>query len=158
MALFDVLVEFSDDQDISMGQTTTASTVDFNWKDTDLEMGAGEPIWFNARIGTEAVAATSGSTAGSCTLVVDLVSESAADGVDSSSEVMYRSRTFTEDELIKGAWLVRIPLPVDIDSRQYMGVLYTIGGDTSADGKINTWLDHGPQSSYDTQVAESNIS
>ncbi len=157
MALFDVLVEFSDDQDISMGQTTTASTVDFNWKDTDLEMGAGEPIWFNARIGTEAVAATSGSTAGSCTLVVDLVSESAADGVDSSSEVMYRSRTFTEDELTQGAWLVRISLPVDIDKRQYTGVLYTIGGDTSAVGTVDAWFDHGPQSSYDTQVANSNI-
>lgn len=156
MALFDAKLEFSDDQDLAMGTGTAMATNTFNWADTDLEMGQGEPIWFNARIGTEAIAGTSGTTAGSSTLVVSLVSEDNTT-IDSSSEVMYTSRVFTEDEMTKGAWLVRIPIPVDIDNKQYMGVLYTIGGETSADGKVNCWLDHGAQSSYDTQVANSNI-
>lgn len=156
MALFDALLELSDDQDISMGQTTTAAENTFNWIDTDLEMGQGEPIWFNARIGTEAVAQVDGTTSGACTLLIDLVSEDNTT-IDSSSEVLYRSRVFTEDELTEKAWLVRIPLPVDIDNKQYLGVLYTIGGATSAVGKIDTWLDHGPQSSHDTQVTGSNI-
>ncbi len=157
MALFDVSLEFSDDQDLAGGTATHASTNNFNWADDDLEMGAGEPVWFNAKVGTEAIAATSGSTAGACTLIVDLVADDTVNGQDSSSEVMYRSRTFTEDELTKGAWLVRIPLPVDIDTEQFLAVLYTIGGDTAADGTVDSWLDHGPQSSYDTQVADSNI-
>ncbi|KKN70130.1 hypothetical protein LCGC14_0434550 [marine sediment metagenome] len=156
MALFDALLEFSDNQEMAQSAATYAATNTFNWKDEDLEMGQGEPIWFNVRIGTEAIAATDGSTAGACTLVVDLVSE-ANTTIDSGSEIMYRSRTFTEDEMTEKAWLVRIPLPVDIDNQQYLGVLYTIAGDTSAVGKIDTWLDHGPQSSHDTQVADSNI-
>ena len=162
MAIFDAMLEFSDDQAITTTSATYASDNTFNWADSDLEMGAGEPLWFNCRVGTVAFAATSGSTEGACTLIVDLVNETATAGgdptIDSGSEIMYRSRTFTEDEMIKGAWLVRIPLPYDIDSQQHLGVLYTIAGDDLGDqAKIDTWIDHGPQSSFDTQVSASNI-
>ncbi len=156
MAIFDAKVEFSDDQDVAAAQTTTGSTNVFNFVESDLEMGAGEPLWFNCRVGTEAIAATSGSTAGACTLVVSLVNESNTT-IDSSSVVVFSSKAFTEDELIKGAWLIRIPLPYNVDDQKYLGVLYTIGGDTAADGKVDTWIDHGPQSSFDTQVSASNI-
>ncbi len=155
MAIFDAKLEFSDDQDIATN-TTTGSTNIFNFVQSDLEMGAGEPLWFNCKVGTEAIAATSGSTGGACTLIVDLIND-AATTVDSSSIVSFRSKTFTEAELIKGAWLIRIPLPYNIDENKYMGVLYTIGGDTAADGKIDSWIDHGPQSSFNTQVSGSNI-
>ncbi len=156
MAIFDAKLEFSDDQDIAAAQTTTGSTNVFNFVDTDLEMGAGEPLWFNCRVGTEAIAATSGSTGGSCTLVVSLVNESNTT-IDSSSVVVFSSKAFSEAELTKGAWLIRIPLPYNVDDQKYMGVLYTIGGDTAADGKVDTFIDHGPQSSFDTQVSVSNI-
>ncbi len=156
MAIFDAKLEFSDDQDVAAAQTTTGSSNVFNFVQSDLEMGAGEPLWFNCRVGTEAIAATSGSTAGACTLVVSLVNESNTT-IDSSSVVVFSSKAFTEEELIKGAWLVRIPLPYNVDDQKYIGVLYTIGGDTAADGKVDTWIDHGPQSSFDTQVSVSNI-
>lgn len=157
MAIFDAKLEFSDDQDVATN-TTTGSTNIFNFAVADLEMGAGEPLWLNVKVGTEAIAATSGSTAGACTLIVDLVNESNADlTIDSNSIVAFRSKTFTEAELTKGAWLIRIPLPYNIDDNKYMGILYTIGGDTAADGKIDAWIDHGPQSSFDTQVSASNI-
>ncbi|KKM80187.1 hypothetical protein LCGC14_1342410 [marine sediment metagenome] len=156
MAIFDAKLEFSDDQDVAAAQTTTGSTNVFNFVDTDLEMGAGEPLWFNCRVGTEAIAATSGSTAGACTLVVSLVNESNTT-IDSSSVVVFSSKAFTEAELTKGDWLIRIPLPYNVDDQKYIGVLYTIGGDTAADGKVDTWIDHGPQSSHDTQVSVSNI-
>ena len=156
MALFDAKLEFSDDQDIARATGTSGSTNTFNFGQADLEMGAGEPIWFNAKMGTEAIAATSGSTAGACTLIVDLVNETDTT-IDSASVVAFRSKTFTEAELTKGAWLIRIPLPNNIDDQKIIGVLYTIGGDTAADGKVDCWLDHGPQSSHDTQVTGSNI-
>ncbi len=157
MAIFDAMLEFSDNQAITTTSATYAADNTLDLVNSGLEMGAGEPIWFNARVGTVAFAATSGSTAGACTLIVDLVNETDTT-IDSSSEVMYRSRTFTEDELEKGAWLVRIPLPYDVDKNAILGVLYTIAGDDLGDeATINAWFDHGPQSSHDTQVAESNI-
>ena len=161
MALFDASLEFSDDQDASQSAGTLAASNTFCFSDTTqeltgLEMGAGQPMWFNCKVGTEAVAATSGSTAGACTFVVSLVNESDTT-IDSSSETMYTSRTFTEDELTAGAWLVKIPLPYDIDKQAYMGVLYTVGGATSAVGTVDAWIDNGSQSSFDTQVSASNI-
>ena len=157
MAIFDAKLEFSDDQAIVTTSATYAADNTFDFDASGLEMGAGEPIWFNARVGTVAFAATSGSTEGACTLIVDLVNDTNTT-IEGGSEVMYRSRTFTEDELIKGAWLVRIPLPYDIDKQKIMGVLYTVAGDDLGDqAKIDVWLDHGAQSSYDTQVANSNI-
>ena len=160
MALFDAVLEFSDDQDMSQTANTYAATNTFNFSDTTqeltgLEMGAGQPMWFNCKVGT-AIAATSGSTAGACTLLVQLVNESDTT-IDSSSEVMLGSRVFTEAELTAGAWLMRVPLPVDIDKQAYMGVLYTIGGATSAVGTVDAWIDNGSQSSFDTQVSGSNI-
>ena len=160
MALFDAKLEFSDDQDLSQTTGTYAATNTFNFSDTTqeltgLEMGAGQPMWFNVRVGT-AIAATNGSTAGAVTLVVSLVNESDTT-IDSGSETMYTSRAFTEDELTAGAWLVRIPLPYDIDKQAYIGALYTIGGDTSAVGTLDAWIDNGSQSSHDTQVSASNI-
>ena len=106
MALFDAMLELSDDQDLSQTTGTYAATNTFNFSDTTqeltgLEMGAGQPMWFNVRVGT-AIAGTSGSTAGSVTLVVSLVNESDTT-IDSSSETMYTSRAFTEDELTDGA-------------------------------------------------------
>ena len=50
-----------------------------------------------------------------------------------------------------------MPLPYNVDEESIVGLLYTIGGTTSTVGTINAWLDNGPQSSYDVQVAESNI-
>lgn len=156
MALFDAKLEFSDNQDIAMAIGTSGSTNTFNFGQADLEMGAGEPIWFNCKVATEAIAATSGSTAGACTLAVTLVNDSAVP-IDSNSVIMCETKAFTEAELTKGAWLIRIPLPVNIDDQKIIGVLYSIAGDTAADGRVNAWLDHGPQSSYDTQVSASNI-
>ncbi len=156
MAIFDAKLEFSDDQDVAMSTGTSGSTNTFNFTLADLEMGAGEPVWFNARVGTEAIAATSGSTAGACELVVSLVNETDTT-IDSASVVVFSTKSFTEAELTKGSWLIRIPLPNNVDDQKIIGVLYTISGDTAADGKVNAWLDHGPQSSYDTQVSASNI-
>ncbi len=156
MAIFDAKLEFSDDQDISQSAGTAAATNTFNFVNSDLEMGAGEPIWFNARIGTEKVSDNTDGTSGSSTLVLSLVNETDTT-IDSSSVIVWTSKTFTEAELLEGAWVIRMALPNNVDDQKILGVLYTIAGATSLIGTIDAWLDHGPQSSYDTQVSESNI-
>lgn len=153
MALFDVILEFSDNQDMSDSATTYAATDVLDWVDSDLEMGAGEPLWLNVRVGT-AIA----SGAGTATFAVALVRETNTD-IDSSSVVIWSSRTIEESDsdLTAGTWLVRMPLPYNVDEDRYTGILYTIGNQTTSTGTIDAWIDHGPQSSYDTQVANSNI-
>jgi hypothetical protein len=156
MAIFDALLELSSAQDISQAAGTVASTNILDWNGstagaTDLEMGAGEPVWLNVRIRAEVDSAGDAGT-----LVVALVSETSTT-VDSNSTVIYQTPALAETALGAGAWVLRMPLPYDIDRDRYMGLLYTIGGETTTVGTIDAWLDHGPQSSYDTQVSASNI-
>jgi len=153
--IYDALFEFSDNQDISQAQGSVASTNILNWVLDDKEMGAGEPIYLNVRIGT-AFAEVEGATNGASTLVVALCYDSVAP-IDGSSTVIYQTRALPETALTAGAWILRMPLPVNVDEDNIMGLWYTIGGATSAVGTVDAWLDHGPQSSYDTQVAASNI-
>ncbi len=155
MAIFDAMLEFSDEQDISQAAGTAVATNQLDLVISDVNIGGGEPLWLNVRIGTEAVAEVDGATTGACTLVVALVYDDTA--VDASSIVKYQTRALTETELTAGAWILRMPLPVAIDEEQYVGLVYTIGGATSAKGTINAWLDNGSSTDYNTQIADSNI-
>jgi hypothetical protein len=152
MAIFDAMFELSDDQDISQAAGTVASTDIIDWTQADLEMGAGEPLWLNVRMGTEAL----DSAGGAATLVVALCHDTVAP-IDSSSTVIYQTAALTETICTAGAWLLRMPLPYNVDDGRINGLLYTIAGETSTTGTIDAWVDHGPQSSYDTQVSASNI-
>ncbi len=151
MALFDVMFELSDDHDISQTQDTYASTDLLDFTQADLEMGAGQPYWLNVRMN-----AALDSSGGASTLVVALCFDTVAP-IDSSSTVIYQTRALTETELVAGAWILRMPLPNNVDDGRIVGLLYTIGGETSTAGTINAWIDNGPQSSFDVQVSESNI-
>lgn len=153
MALFDVMFEFSDNQDMSDSATTYAATDVVDWVDSDLEMGAGEPLWLNIRVGTAITSAN-----GDSQFTVSLVRETNTD-IDSSSTVIWTSRVMEESDsdLTAGSWIKRMSLPVNVDEDRYLGILYTIGTRTTTTGTVDAWIDHGPQSSYDTQVANSNI-
>ncbi len=153
MAIFDAMLEFSDDQDIgaNSASSTEASTNVFNFTQSDLEMGAGEPLWLNIKMGTEALL-----SAGSCTLTVALCRDT--DGtIDSSSTVIWQSGAIPKASLGAGEWIMRMPLPYNVDEDAFIGLLYTIGTTASTAGKVDAFIDHGPQSSFDTQVSESNI-
>ena len=163
MAIFDAMLEFSDNQPLnstnSVAATAAQNTLSFSTSDSatalsGLEMGAGEPMWFNARVGDTAI--VDGTTDSASTITVALVNE-ADTTIDSGSRVMYQSRAFTQAEMTAGAWLVRIPLPYDIDGQPFMGVLYTSAGAAVDAGTIDCWIDNGAQSSYGTQVTVSNI-
>ncbi len=151
MALLDAMLEFSDAQDISQAAGTVASTNILDWVTSDLEMGSGTPIWLNVRIETDFA-----SAGGTATLAVALVYDTAAP-VDSSSTVIYTTPSIAEANLGDGAWILRMPLPANVDEERISGLLYTIGTTTSTTGTVNAWLDHGSQSSFDTQVSASNI-
>jgi hypothetical protein len=149
MALFDSMFEFSDEQDISQAPGSLASTNILDFQAADLEMGAGTPLYLNVRVGT--VAFTGGTT-------VQVILRADTDANQTGGTDVYLSEAFAVDnaETAIGAWLVRIPLDVDFDKDQYIYVAYTNVGANSA-GKLNCWIDHGPQSSYDTQINASNI-
>ena len=152
MAIFDAMFELSDDQDIGTSTITeaTAATGVINFTQSDLEMGAGEPLWLNVRMGTEALLSS-----GSNTLTISLMSET--DGtIDTDSSTVW-SETIAKASLGAGEWIWRRPLPYDIDRDGYMGLLYTNNVAIASAGKIDAWIDHGPQSSFDTQVSASNI-
>ncbi len=144
MSIFDVLFEFSDDQAIT---GDAASTDILDWTLSGLEMGSGEPLWLNIRVGT----AFSGGTS----LVVSLRHDTVAP-IDASSTVIYQTPAILQADLTAGAWILRMPLPANVDQERILGLYYDDTGAFSG-GTINAWIDHGSQSSYDTQVTTSNI-
>ena len=149
MAIFDAMFEFSDNQDAFDTDDTVFSTNVIDLQAYDLELGAGTPLYLNVRVGT--VAFTGGTS-------IQVVVRSDTDAAQTGGDDIYSSEAFAVDdaESAIGAWLVRVPLDVDFDKNQYLYVAYTNVGANTA-GKVNTWIDHGPQSSYDTQVNASNI-
>ncbi len=153
MAIFDAMFELSDDQDLGALTATevAASSNVINWSGSDLEMGAGEPLWLNIRMGTEAFLSTAAAT-----LTVALKRE--VNGtIDTDSTTVWTTPAIAKGSLTAGAWIMRMPLPYNIDEDAFMGLLYTVGTHPASAGKVDAWIDHGPQSSYDTQVSESNI-
>ena len=154
MAIFDAMLEFSDEQDIGALTATevAASTNVLNWTQSDLEMGAGEPLWLNIRMGTESFGSSGGAT-----LTVALKRET--DGtIDTDSTTIWTTPALAIGAATAaGEFLMRMPLPYNVDEDGYMGLLYTVGTATATSGTVDAWIDHGPQSSFDTQVSASNI-
>jgi hypothetical protein len=145
MALFDAMFELSDDQVITDSDAASTNIIDFTL--SDLEMGAGQPYWLNIRVGT--------AFAGGTSIVFSLRYDTVAP-IDSSSTVIWQSAVLLTATLVAGHWVMRMPLPVNVDEERIVGLYYDVDGTMSA-GTINAWLDNGPQSSYDTQVTTSNI-
>ena len=162
MALFDAKFELSDDQDLSQTTGTYASTNVIDWENNDLDIGGGNPMYLNIRMGTEAL----DSTGGTATLVVALASDEDAT-IDSSSRVVWQTEAFAEADLAIGADIISMSLPVRVDEDtvadggndgRYMGLLFTIGGETSTTGTIDAWIDNAALvNNKSAQVAESNI-
>ncbi len=155
MAIFDAMFQFMDDAQL-IGTSTTdyvpTTCKQLNFVTEDLEMGAGEPVWLNVRVGTTAYSPT---TSGD-TVDFQLFADDASVSHNSDSNVVLASGPRETDTLTAGAWILRVPLPVDVDAEQYLVIGATFNEATTA-GTIDAWLDHGPQSSYDTQVSASNI-
>lgn len=148
MAILDAMFEFSDGQALT---ATAAATNILDWTQADLEMGAGEPLWLNIRVGTALDSAGEAAT-----LTVSLRYDTVAP-IDGSSTVIYQTAALTEASLTAGRWILRMPLPYNVDEERILGLYYTVGTENFTSGTIDAWLDSGPQSSYDTQVASSNI-
>lgn len=152
MAIFDAMFEFLDDGELIGTDTTDYNAATAKELDTvtaDLEMGAGNPVWLNIRVGTTAYV-------GGTSVDFKLFADDTSEGHDSNSTIVLATGARLIATLTAGAWVIRVPLPVDVDPERYLQIGATFVGTVSA-GSINAWLDHGPQSSYDTQVSESNI-
>lgn len=145
MAMFDALFEFSDGQTL---RTTSLSDNVLNFGAADLEMGAGEPIWLCVKCGT---AFDSAGT----TTKISLYRHTSA--TVSSGTVIWETPALTYALFTAGAWIIRMPLPYNVDEDAFIGLYYTVAG-TYTVGTIDAWLQVGPPStSFDTQVSVSNI-
>ncbi len=153
MAIFDVLGNLCGET-TSGGQLITSSAASediFDWGAADREMGAGEPLYLNIRVGS----ADFGGQ-GSTTIVFAVVYDTVAP-VDGSSIVIYQTPAIDEGVLVAGYWVLRMPLPVNVDEERILGIYMTVGSGPMTGGAINAWIDHGPPSSHDTQVTDSPI-
>jgi len=151
MSLYDAMFEFSDDQDIT---ATAVGDKYIDFQSSDLEMGAGTPLYLNIKVGDTDF--DSGADDG--TLAISLVYEG-TDPVDTSSTAYYTLATWAEASMTAGTTLLSMALPVDFDRERYVGLLYTVAGsgDFTA-GNIDAWIGNSSiSSSFDTQVDESNI-
>lgn len=154
MALMSALAEFSDGQSLT---SSAAADYCLDLQTTDLEFGAGNPIYLNVRVGT--ALDSSGEAA---TLTIALVNETDTT-IDGSSTVVMQTGPIPEASCTAGAslWCVALPHDVDKDwgsnSGRYLGLYYTVGTENFTSGTIDAWLDLGPQSGTNIQVAASNI-
>ena len=157
MTLFDAGTELMDDAEMTGSSTTlykgAGTFKEIDWVNTDLEMGAGEPLWLNIRVGTTAY---SSGTTDSDTVQFNLYGDSDSDSQDSNSTVVMATPPRAVSTMGIGEWVVRQPLPYNIDEERYtaLGAEFS---DNISTGTIDAWIDHGPQSSFDTQVSDSNI-
>jgi hypothetical protein len=152
MAIFDAGYELYDDATLVAATTTdyvgaTCKTID--WQQADLEMGQGTPLYLNIRVGTT-------DYAGGTNVNFILTADTAAAGHDGNSDVVWQSGNRAVSGLSAGTWIARQALPLDVDTKRYLA-LGVIGDGATTAGTIDAWIDHGPQSSYDTQVTTSNI-
>ena len=146
MAIFDAMFEFSDAQVITDSDAVSSKVIDFT--QADLEMGAGVPVWLNIRIGDSFVSGGGSS--------IDFALYYHTTAAVGSGTSLWSSGAIAVANLGAGQWIVRQALPINVDEEQFVGCYYDVTG-TSTAGTINAWLDHGPQSSYGTQVTTSNI-
>jgi len=149
MAIFDAMLEFSEDQTVT---TTAVSDNIIDLVVSDVNLGAGYPMWLNVEVGTTAFT-TGGDEDG--TLTVSLRYDTVAP-IDGSSTVKYQTAAINELVLTAGTPIIRMPLPVAVDEERIIGLYYTTANDITA-GSINAWIDNGSSSDFNTQVAESNI-
>ena len=153
MAIFDAKFELLDDGTLWADGTTdynagTAKEID--WTQANLEMGAGTPLYLNIRVGTTAYA-------GGTTADFKLFADASSSGHDSSSTVVMATGPIALTAIdAAGDWIYRGTLPVNVDAERYLQLGVTCVGTFTA-GSVDCWIDHGPQSSYDTQVTTSNI-
>ena len=146
MAIFDVFGEFSDGQDLT---TTSLSDNVLNFGAADLEMGAGEPLWLCVKIGPTQFDSAGGTT------TIALYRHTTA--TVNSGTVIWQTPALSYTLFTAGAWIIRMPLPYNVDEDAFIGLYYTIAT-TFTTGSIDAWLNVGPPAtSFDTQVSASNI-
>ncbi len=152
MAIFDAMFEFMDDAQL-IGTSTTdyvpTTCKELNFVTEGLEMGAGQPMYLNIKVGTTAYG-------GGTSVNFFLAADNATASHDSDSNIVLQSGIRPIADLTAGAWVLRAALPVNVDAEQFLVVGATFDGTVSA-GTIDAWIDSGPQSSFDTQVSASNI-
>lgn len=136
MAIMDLKLELSDAQTIcfSNGATSTASTNTLDLGAADLAIGAGTPLYLSIRVCQ--VDFTNLSTTATITFNLE-ASTGAAFGI--TSYVM--SRKVIETDLTAGAWIMRVPIPYELE-RRWLRLRYVNSNVTTGftAGQVDAWV------------------
>lgn len=149
--IYEDKLELSDAQDI----TGSAASEDIlAWSPEDKNFGAPGDMWLNVRVAGTAF----DSAADDGTLTIELSYDTVAP-IDADSTVIYQTAAIAEAAMTAGAWLLRMPLPMNFDEDGVIGLFYTVAGSGNfTAGNLNAWISHSGQTDFDTQVMDSNIS
>jgi hypothetical protein len=151
MAIYDIIGEFSDGQDVTSITTTgiLASTNTLDLAVSDLNFGSAE-IWLNIQIHTAF------TSSGSPTTRFDL--KSSTDTTINASDTAVLTVTAQDlTSLSVGDYVFRGRIPLDTDIERYIAILMTQTGDEYATGNVDIWLEHSTQTDHPSQKAQSNI-
>lgn len=152
MAMFDIIGEMSDAQDFTITTTETIVSEDvINLGTSGVNWGNAE-IWLNIKVHTAFT--TSGGTP-STTITLRSSADSTVNASDTAVITVAAQNLTTATSI--GSDILRQRLPVTVDVNQYLGVVAVNTGGGYAAGKLDIWLDHGPQSDFGTQKTQSNI-
>ena len=152
MAMYDIIGEFSDGQaytSLTSSQGVISDNI-INLGVSDVNWGNGE-IWLNIKVHTAFVATAS-------TPATTIVLYSATDTtIDSGDTAIISIASQNLTSLSIGDYVYRGRLPIAVDPEQYLGVYFQNATDSYSAGALDIWLDHGSQSDFATQKAQSNI-
>lgn len=144
--MIDKLLQFSNAQDVGFAEGSAVSTysVDLGLPGTVPGLG-GSPLadlmrGNKPRIVAQMVEALD-SSGGSGTLQVELIATTGAD-LTGSVRVLDTSLAIAEATAIAG-YQFHVDLPTKITER-YIGLRYTVGGETTTAGTISAWLELNP--------------
>lgn len=150
MATYDIIGELSNNQDFTLTTTETiVSQNEINLGIDDVNWGNGE-LWLNIKVGT--IFASVGTPSTTITL------RSSSDStVNASDTAVITIAAQDLSALSAGADIFRGRLPIDVDQEQYLGVVVVNTGEEYSTGTLDIWIDHGSQSDFPAQIAQSNI-
>jgi hypothetical protein len=131
--ILDSLLKLSDGQDCSQGTGNIYSENVLNTGTTTGDIAAGEQLV--AIIVIDEAFTSSGSTATVQFHVIDELNTT----LDDQSVIIVETRAIVVTVLTLGKIII-LPIPVGLVTQQYLGLRYTIGGETTATGTVTAYI------------------
>jgi hypothetical protein len=142
----DIRLELCDGQTLVGNGTTSQSTDIIDFASSDLNIGAGTPVYLNIKIGTVVAGGTS----------IDFRVYSDSDTTVTDGTLLYSTGAIVVATLVAGYEVLRMPIDVRSDPERYFGLSIVRVGNITG-GTVDAWLELGTKTDEAVQVMTSNI-